>query len=397
MLAAVRVLTIGNMYPPHHLGGYELTWRSAVAHMRDAGHAVRVLTTDYRRPGVMPEELEDRDVHRELRWYWREHEIPRIGPGACLALERHNARTLARHLRELRPEAVNWWAMGGMSLSMIERVRRRGLPAVGVVGDEWMLYAPLQDSWARTFLRHPRFSRPVEWVSRIPTRFQIGSGASWLFNSEYVRRRTLQSPWDLRRSSVLHPGVDHDLFRAAPALPWRWRMLYVGRIDERKGIETAIRALGSLASARLTVLGGGDDQYLRRLHGMVSDLDLTQRVTFSRVPREKLPDEYAEADVLVFPASWEEPWGLVPLEAMAVGTPVVATGRGGSAEYLEHERNCLIVPSGDVPALAAAVGRLADEPGLRERLREQGLETAKRYDERHYNQAIREALEQAAA
>ena len=64
MLTRVRVLTVGNMYPPHHHGGYELVWESAVEHLRARGHEVRVLTTDTRTDTV---ETDGPDVHRELR------------------------------------------------------------------------------------------------------------------------------------------------------------------------------------------------------------------------------------------------------------------------------------------------------------------------------------------
>ena len=57
-------------------------------------------------------------------------------------------------------------------------------------------------------------------------------------------------------------------------------------------------------------------------------------------PRAELRDVYAAADVVVFPVQWNEPWGLVPLEAMSVGRPVVASGTGGSAEYLRDGENC---------------------------------------------------------
>src|SRR5258705_7342263 len=88
--------------PPHHLGGYELVWRSAVRSLRAQGHAVRVLTTDLRLPSRS--EPEDDDVHRELRWWWRDHAFPDFSPAARVAVERHNGRVLARHLEELRPD-----------------------------------------------------------------------------------------------------------------------------------------------------------------------------------------------------------------------------------------------------------------------------------------------------
>jgi glycosyltransferase involved in cell wall biosynthesis len=79
---------------------------------------------------------------------------------------------------------------------------------------------------------------------------------------------------------------------------------------------------------------------------------------------------------------------------MAVGRPVVATGTGGSREFLVHERNCLLYePVESAQALADAVRRLGDDPALRARLRAAGSETAARYTERAYNEAIRRALE----
>src|SRR5438067_10123275 len=109
------------MYPPHHLGGYELVWRSAMDHLRQQGHATRVLTTDFRAHADAPD---DPDTFRQLRWYWRDHSWPRLSWLDRWRLERHNHAVLERHLRELRPDVVSWWAMGGMSLSLIEQVRR---------------------------------------------------------------------------------------------------------------------------------------------------------------------------------------------------------------------------------------------------------------------------------
>ncbi len=133
----MRVLTVGNMYPPHHLGGYELVWRSSVEQLRGAGHAVRVLTSDFRLPGATGPE--DPDVDRALQWYWRDHRFPWRSPVGRARLERHNAAVLDRHLRDLRPDVVAWWAMGGMSLSLIGRAARAGVPAAAFVHDDWLL------------------------------------------------------------------------------------------------------------------------------------------------------------------------------------------------------------------------------------------------------------------
>src|SRR5215207_10065741 len=117
----VRVLCVGNMYPLHHLGGYELVWQGAVAHLRARGHQVEVLTTDFRRPEVT--DPDEPGVHRELRWWWRDHAFPLRAGRARLAPQR---RRLPPPPGRAGPEVVCWWSMGGMSLSLLAHAGRAG-------------------------------------------------------------------------------------------------------------------------------------------------------------------------------------------------------------------------------------------------------------------------------
>jgi len=385
------------MYPPHHLGGYELMWRSAVAHLRAAGDDVRVLTSDHRAQAPDAAIPEDLDVHRELRWYWREHGFPRLGALGRLALERHNASVFERHVSDFRPDAVCWWAMGGMSLSLIGRARRAGLASAGVVVDDWLLYGPQVDAWTRAFAHRPRAGALIERLTGIPAPVEPTSEGSWLFASETLRRRAAEAGHEPAAGEVAHPGVDLDLFRAAPEEDWRWRLLYCGRIDERKGIDTAIHALAELpGEATLRVVGGGDEEHLAELKRLAVAEGLGERVGFERRPRDELPSVYAAADAVLFPVRWVEPFGLVPLEAMGVGRPVVATGAGGSGEYLRDRENCLLFDAdGDGPALAGAVRALAGDPALRSAVREAGLATAAAHPEQRFNAAVRATIERA--
>jgi glycosyltransferase involved in cell wall biosynthesis len=153
--------------------------------------------------------------------------------------------------------------------------------------------------------------------------------------------------------------------------------LHVGRIDDRKGIDTAIRALPLLpAETRLDIVGRGDDRHQRELRALVDTLGLADRVGFAVAERGELAEIYAAADVLLFLPRWAEPFGLVPLEAMASSTPVVATGTGGSGEFLVDGANCLRVPVDDHAAVALAVRRLARDAGLRNQLVAGGYATA---------------------
>jgi glycosyltransferase involved in cell wall biosynthesis len=380
------------MYPPHDLGGgYEITWRSSVLHLRARGHEVRVLTTDYRAPGLdRGFELEE-DVHRELRWYWRDHAFPRYPLRERIAIERHNESVLERHLGAFEPDVVAWWAMGGMSLTLVERVRRAGLPAVGIVGDEWLRWGPRADAWLRPLRARPRLGRAAERVTGLPATVDFG-GATWLFNSAAMRDSSPRVP----HSAVAHPGIDDELFQPAAPQAWRWRLLYLGRLDERKGVHLTIDALHELPDeATLTIQGSGDASYEQELRARAAAAGLRDRVVFSTARRDQLAGVYAAADVVLFPVQWEEPWGLVPLEAMACGRPVVASGTGGSREYLRDGENCILYAPRDSPAaLAKAVRRIADDEPLRARLRDQGLATAAAHTERGYNESIERALEQ---
>jgi glycosyltransferase involved in cell wall biosynthesis len=379
------------MYPPQSFGGYEIVWRAAVEHLRRRGHEVRVLTTWPRSASVR----DGAGVHRELAWYWRDHEFPKLGPAALVRLERRNATVLDRHLAELRPDVVSWWSMGGMSLSLLERVRRAGLPAVAFVHDDWLRYGPHVDHWLRSFAGRKALLGPIaERMTGVPAKLDLAGAARYVFVSETTRRRALEAVPDLADTAVAHSGIDPSFIDPARPGPWRWRLLYVGRIDERKGIGTIVDALAHLPpEAELTIVGAWDDSYERGLAERAQRLGVAGRVHFAgQLDSAELPARYAAADAVVFPVRWEEPWGLVPLEAMARGRPVVATGRGGSSEYLRDGDNCLVFEAGDAAALATAVHRLAAEPDLRERLVAGGLRTVPGHTERQFNEAVEQHL-----
>ena len=83
--------------------------------------------------------------------------------------------------------------------------------------------------------------------------------------------------------------------------------------------------------------------------------------------------------MVVFPVRWEEPFGLVPLEAMAVGRPVVSTARGGTSEFVRDGENALVFDPDDDAALAACVTRLAQDDALRAALVSAGGQTAAQF------------------
>ncbi len=390
----MRVLCVGVRYPPHHTGGYELHCRSIAEDLRAHGHEVHVLTSTLRHAGVP--DGDEPGVRRELTAF--DQHAPWPGWRAAGAGERRNVAVLRRALAELRPDAVCWWRMGELSLSLVEHVRRAGLPAVGVVCDPWLLEGPARDPWQRPWVTR-RGARAVEGLTGMPIRVSWSAAAEWLFVSGWLRERTLAAGPVLARTGVAHAGIDLDRLAArGPAPPWRGRLLYAGRLSTLKGADDALAALAELPGATLTICGHGSAEDRARLEALATRAGVTDRVTSrGAVGADAMPGVYADHDALLFPSRWEEPWGLVPLEAMAVGLPVVATGTGGSAEYLRHEENALRVAPGQPRALAAAVHRLEGDAALRDRLAAGGRATAERYPTATCNAGVREALERAVA
>jgi glycosyltransferase involved in cell wall biosynthesis len=178
-------------------------------------------------------------------------------------------------------------------------------------------------------------------------------------------------------------GIDASVFQvpaAGRARPWRWQLLHAGRVDERKGIATVIEALALCPpDATLEVLGRGDAEHLAALRTLASDLGVTDRVKFGECDRDELALRYGNADAAVFAPLWDEPFGLVPIEAMACGTPVVGSPTGGAAEFMADGTNCLAFAPGDSHGLADALVRLSQDPALRARVVRGGLETASHY------------------
>jgi glycogen(starch) synthase len=389
----LRVLTVGAMYPPHYSGGYELVWRAFARHMNERGHDLGVLCSDVRVAGVDASAQEDPWVARELSAHVHGRQPP-LGRRGLFARERHNARAFDRAVAELAPDAVMWWHMLGVSLGLMERARRAGLRSLAVVHDEWPLYGPGHDAWLETWRAH-MLGPLVGRLTGLPARADPMAVDGVSFNSDWLRDRVLGTldRQPAARVSVIPPGIPDGLFHRAPARQWDGRLACVGRIDERKGLGVAVEAVALLGgSATLTIAGGGDDAYLADLRERADE-----RVRFEPpAPREELQRVYESADAILFPVTWHEPWGLVPLEAMAVGRPVVATGTGGSGEYLVDGENALLVPPGDARALAAAVERLREDPGLRERLVANGLRTAAEHSERASLAAMEREIEAIA-
>jgi glycosyltransferase involved in cell wall biosynthesis/phosphoheptose isomerase len=206
---------------------------------------------------------------------------------------------------------------------------------------------------------------------------------------------------DPRRISVVPCGVDLDLFvpdgPAEERSPGLHRVVVVSRLVERKGVGNVISALAEVPDTELVVAGGPDaseldeDPEARRLRNLARAEGVEGRVHLrGRLDRESVPALLRSADVAVS-VPWYEPFGIVPLEAMACGIPVIASSVGGQVDTVVDGVTGVHVPPRSPDRLAEALGELLSDP---ERRRSLGAAAARHARSRYgWDRVARATLE----
>lgn len=188
--------------------------------------------------------------------------------------------------------------------------------------------------------------------------------------SRAMRRECLQNGFAESALTILPPVSPEGEKPSAPPEPGR--LLYVGQLIRGKGVDVLVEALPRLRGAwHLHIAGEGTAG--GKLRKMVRARSLEERVTFhGHLAPDQVNLLFAQTQVVVFPSMWPEPFGLVGVEAMRRGKPVVAFDVGGVPDWLEDGRNGLLVPWGDRTRLASAIQRLLDAPDEAQKLGEAG-------------------------
>ena len=189
-----------------------------------------------------------------------------------------------------------------------------------------------------------------------------------------------------KRITVVPSGVDVDQFTPDGPVAERGdrpRVLCIGRLVPRKGFDTVIRALVGVPDAELVIAGGpaaaelADDPEATRLTGLAERFGVADRVRLiGAVARPDVPALLRSADIVVC-TPWYEPFGIVPLEAMACGVPVVASAVGGFLDTVVDGSTGTLVPPRRPDRLAAAMRRLLSEPFWREAYGTAGVDRAR--------------------
>ena len=177
----MRILALVPLYPPHHLGGYEVVCQGTMERFAERGHEVVVLTSDTRFPDrEEPAAVQGGvTVERALRgwWDWETHGSLHAGVRQRVAIERHSQHAMREAIESFRPDVVSVWSLVYLSFSLVTLAERAGLPVVVNLGDDWITYAPGLDEWTRVFARRP-WLRPVGRLAGLETRLPRFAGAT---------------------------------------------------------------------------------------------------------------------------------------------------------------------------------------------------------------------------
>ena len=348
--ASVKILLVCP-YDWEAPGGVQVHIRQLAAELRTRGHRTTILA-----PGSRPsEDAGVRIVGRPVR-------VPYRGTVAPISFSPGAWRRIRSAMRSFDPDLIHAHEPLTPSTSML-----------AVLAAEAPVVATFHASLDRSRLMELAGPALRQVSGRIDAAVAVSDAAA-----SFVRR-VVRVPLE-----IVPNGVDVRAFsnpgRPVEGLPAGPKILWVNRLDPQKGFEIMLRAFEQLASevgeVRLLVAGDGRDRVLlRSLPG-----DLRSRILrLGTVPHEALPRYHAAADVFVSPATGQESFGIVLVEAMAAGVPVVASDIAGYREVVRDGVDGLLVPPNDPNTLAAAIRRVLSEPELAAALKAAGRSRAQAF------------------
>jgi len=394
----MKILVVANLYPPLHVGGYELGCRDVVEKLRLRGHEARVLTSTWGVDKNLPGP-DAAGVERLLRM-----EPGRFGRGKW-----EECRKFGRLVKKFQPDIVYFWNQGGLCNWLPVYARLLRCRMAFFLSDTnfatWRVGAFLGSLGVTDVpaTAGKRFLRGLLGNTILVRGYPVMQNQACHFASRFLKE------WGEAKgvrpaeehSIVAHWGIDPGLFAVAPRERWPVRLLlYAGQVIPEKGVHTAISAVGLLARApgmeplSLDIAGICQyPDYEKKLRDLAAGLGIAERVRFlGRVPRDQIAAVYREHDVLVFPSEWDEPFAITPLEAATAGMAIVGTVTGGSGEFFRDRETAMVFEAGNARSCADAIRTLADDRGLFESIR---ANAAREVAARHTLEGMVDAIEKA--
>jgi glycosyltransferase involved in cell wall biosynthesis len=371
----ICVMTVASY--AHGIGGMQRATADLVLGLTREGHDVEVVTARH------PDGLAETTFNGAL---WHFLDVPtkfKRLPGQHSAWQRASYAEFVRLHRERPFDVVHSESLGALGL-LQKRAHPHVVPVVVKFHGNMLGLVKASLRRARSGRSLYGAAREGKHAFRIAAGWLLTRGEPYLVRSCEAIVPSQQQLDDTVRSHLLRRahvhvvpnGIDATAFaprprgdvRAALGLPPSPLLVAVGRLNREKGFGVALDALADLPGALLAIVGEGEER--RRLEQQVDRLGLVDRVRFvGACPPDEVAAYLAAADVFLFPTERDEAAPVVLLEAMASGTPVVASELGGIPEVVgESGVAGMLVRPGDSAALGRATRKLLDDAALRERM-----------------------------
>ncbi|MCS6827516.1 MAG: glycosyltransferase [Caldilinea sp.] len=392
----MKVLYLVHQYPPEFVGGVELYTQALAQAISQRGWQTAVFHRSYSKEKTSRAEQRENIIlfrssvgafSPSLRFLstWQQPDIFNFWKTA---------------VRQFRPDIVHVQHLMGLPVALLEHLTRVGIPYLVTLHDYWWICANanLLTNYSHTSCDGPRaFLNCTHCAVARAGKRSAWAGAPLLWGLLVDRNRRLQkllrqaavllTPSDFVRRWHSEHGVPDGQLRTVKLgipppdvtlLPRRPKqdeltLLYVGGLAPNKGVHVLLEAFRNVkGNLRLSIVGdlSSHPHYTQLLRQMAD-----ARVTFpGRLSRQEVWRAMADADAVAVPSLWHETFCLVAHEALAVGTPVLASAMGALPEVIQDGVNGLLLPPGDVKTWSHALQRLADHPQELEAMQGQGAD-----------------------
>lgn len=304
-------------------------------------------------------------------------------------------RTLKSAIRDFQPHVIHFHTLTACSPSVLFATSQT--PAIMTIHgpEEFTLqllpwfFSPSDYRRTAFDLRHlTPVARMRYWYYRLLQRpiYRLGLRRlkTVIVPSRYMINATADEFRDIE-TKLVYNGV--ELPKPAPTTP-KQTLLFVGRLEQMKGVDYLINAFAKAlpnipAGLNLRIVGHGSQR--TKLEQLATSLGLAGRIEFTGwIKTDRIRAEYAATTALIVPSLCPEAFGLVAVEAMATGRPVIGTSVGALPEIIQDGQTGLIIPPADADALASAIIRLATDPELVAKMGEQAATATKRFDVQNF-------------
>jgi len=399
----MKILYINSLYSPLVKGGAELSLQLIVEGMKSLGHEVVVASLHPETAAQVDEVNGVKVIRVPLKngyWPYRDTPPSKLSKLAWHVRDRKNpamGQTIRQILKEEQPDVVSCHNLAGWSISVWDEIHAFGIPIIQVLHDFYLLCPnsnmnkggiPCENQCMSCQLLRYSHAKESSKVTAV-----VGISRSILnrfVSAGYFSNASQQVIYNVRTAPESQlPKVRKPREKLV--------LGYLGTISKVKGVEWLIEQFQKLSIPRtLRIAGNGDEATLKEFRALakISPVEFVGYVK---------PDEFLKTiDVLVVPSLWEEPLGMVAIEALANSIPVITSGKGGLSESVIHGVNGLICPPEQSNSLGEAIVQLYDYPSVYNRLSAAAAGSVSRFLDKgrlisEYSQVIQEAKLQKSA